>query len=335
MTVSSEYSPQTAARFAGPGLPGAIAEALAQYARTQPVSAAVVAETLPIILADVLSDDAWHYSPLTGDGFPLEFNFSSASDALTYTTEVAGPSVDPLQRLALIDVLLERLGARPAPHLMTALSGMQTHGKLRFGAWLRVRLVETEPVAKIYAETPESAAGDAQSPLLEVLGVRSLLPGASAPRVRMIGYDVDSGALEFYFRQRNLEPWQLERLCQIAGFGERFAELAETIGMAAGRPLGSGMPGTQTGFSMTLDNHNRPVRFAAFFFARSLFGGDARIRRSLLRLAQNAGSDLGAYSMVSAPLANRDHAQTLHGMVGFSVATHGPVHLGVGLRPPD
>lgn len=334
MTVYREYAPEAAVRFSGSGLPGALTSALAQYAKTQPVSAAVAAETLPIVMADVLREDAWQFSSLTGDGFPLEFNFSSASDALTFTTEVAGPSVDPLQRLALVEQLLGQLGARPTPHLMTALAGLQTEGELRFGAWLRVRLVETEPEFKVYSETPASTCEDSQRPLFEVLGVKSLLPGVAAPQIRMIGYDLATGGLEFCFRHRDLEPWQLERLCQIARFGDRFAELFETLAAAVARPLGGALPGPQTGFSVTLDSHNVPTRFAVFFFARSLFGGDARIRQTLMRLAQNAGWEFGAYPMVSAPLRDHEGTETAHGMIGFSVGGDGPVQLDFGLRPP-
>ena len=68
-------------------------------------------------------------------------------------------------------------------------------------------------------------------------------------------------------------------------------------------------------------------------FARTLAGGDGRIRRRTLDLAADQDWNLEAYAELSRSLSQRDDWRTLHGMFAFPVSGSG-VGLQIGLRPP-
>lgn len=332
MTVQTPPPGPACDRLEQQHLPRVVAEALGCFSDSNLAGAVIAADTLPVVLADVVREDQWAFCPLTPDGFPLRFDFSSASAALTHTSAVCGPGTDPVQCLPRLAGLLDRLSAGASPNVMLALSGLQTGAALRFGALLRVTYDAATPGYTVYTEVPPDANARAGQPLLEVLGVQSLLPAAPVPGVAVLGYDVASGALEFVFGRRPHEPWELERICQIAGFGARFAELAEFIATTTGAPVSAGLPPARV--AVKLDRDNMPVRFAVSFDAAALLGNDARCRRTLLRLAANLGWPVGGYLQLSARLPERPAGPMHHCHVAFSVTNDAGVGLSFGLRPP-
>ena len=80
-------------------IPPELAAALKSLDRFVPGASRRAASSLEIILARWhVTRNGSHNSRLTGDGFPVEFVFSSLDTAVRYTSEVAGPGLAPGQR---------------------------------------------------------------------------------------------------------------------------------------------------------------------------------------------------------------------------------------------
>src|SRR5262245_59487706 len=81
----------------------ALTRALRVFAEHSSALARRAEASLGVLLNGVRSscwpEVAWQFSQLTGDGFPVEFAFSSADDVLRYTVEVAGPELPNSRRL--------------------------------------------------------------------------------------------------------------------------------------------------------------------------------------------------------------------------------------------
>jgi hypothetical protein len=277
---------------------------------------------------------AWKFSQLTGDGFPLEFTFSSQDDEIRYTCEAAGPEMAAPDRLPYARNLLADCGAAADEGQFASLSSLQTMGPLSFGTWVGGRHGPRGDSYKFYVECPAPYSPAADQRIAELAGTRDLL-SSRATDLRIIGYEPARSRMEFYFKTAGLEPWEVILLMRRFGLEERQAELFDLLGKAWGKPVRDRLPSDSAGFSFAVDPDHGPVAFSLHSYARSVFGGDARIRRHVLELAQQMGWNFAAYEAVSAPLANRDKVSTFHGIVSFTVAAGRQPVLQIGLRPPE
>jgi hypothetical protein len=307
--------------------------ALDVLSRADPAAAAGLAAVLEQALASVraspLGERAWHASPLTGDGFPVELAFSSA-DAVLRSTVAPWPDAAPARRLALAGDLVSRLGARrPDPAVMRGLALLQRGPGLLYGAWIGGRHGSASRAdrPKVYAEV----AADRAAPV-PVDGPSPALMDRSVD-LRMYGYDPAVDRHELYYRVRSMMPHHLRTVMDQAGLGSRAQELLDLLRQARGASIAERIPGGSVGFSFGM-RPGGPVVVTLYLFARSLWGGDRRIRRGLLVLARDRGWALGAYEDLSAPLDARDVRQTYHGLIGFTTAPDRPIEVGIGLRPP-
>jgi hypothetical protein len=294
-------------------------------------------ESLRLLLQGVYNsawpEVAWRFSQLTGDGFPLEFTFSSQDDEIRYTCEVAGPEMAASDRLPCARNRLADCGAATDEGQFAFLSNLQAMGPLSFGTWVGGRHGPRGDSYKFYVECPAPYSPEADRRIAELAGTRDLL-SSRATDLRIVGYEPTRSRMEFYFKTAGLEPWEVTLLLRRFGF-EGHADLFDLLGTAWGKPVRDRLPSDSGGFSFAVDPDHGPVAFSLHCYARSVFGGDARIRRRVLELAQQMGWDFSAYAAVSEPLTNRDEVSTLHGIVSFTVAAGRQPVLQIGLRPPE
>jgi hypothetical protein len=151
----------------------------------------------------------------------------------------------------------------------------------------------------------------------------------------MIGYEPGQQRIECYFQVAELESWELARLLRRANLSSRHTELLELLEEITGRPAHANIPGENLGCSYSFALDGSPTVFSLFVYARSVFGGDASIRRNLLELGKRRGWNLLAYEKLSEPLVNRTGRKTRHGMLAFIVPPEGSLLLHVGIRPPE
>lgn len=278
------------------------------------------------------SGEGSHAGRLTAGGFPIEIVCSSRDpDAVRYTCDVAGAAVPPARRLASAEHLLRQLDVDlrfPLTHLH------EGGAPLRWGAWLGGRHTATADVYKLYAEAPAALPGRALSELRDALGRYAVLLESHVLGLRLVGCDLASGRLEFYFRSRSLDPDQLGRLVAFAGLGHRQKELRAVLDDLGAVPAPERLPGSSHGFSVALTGGAEADTFSYFVFARSLFGDDAMVREGLLELAERHGWRLGAYAALTASLAARHDPDMHHGLVSFAVPRAGSLGLSIGVRPP-
>ena len=312
-------------------IPPELAAALKALDRFVPGASRRAARSLEMIL------DRWHAtrngshdSELTGDGFPVEFVFSSLDTAVRYTSEVAGPGLAPGQRLRCACDLLGALGqpaAFPLPTLQEGCAG------LRWGAWIGGRHTSASDRYKLYAEAPESLTPAARSELDHALGGYRTLLESHAYVLRMTGFDPASGNLEFYFYGRAMEPQELRKLLFFSGLASQEEDFFSLLEEASQHPARLRLPGTQHGLSVSLGRGGDVETFTFFVFARSLFGTDISTRSSLLTLSERRGWNLEQYAAVSATVQRRQGPGPYHGIVSFIVKRRNPLGVSVGLRP--
>jgi hypothetical protein len=183
---------------------------------------------------------AWGFSRLTTSRHPVEFGFSTATDTLRLTLEVAGPDVPERLRLDAALELLARLGtAGPNPARIGAWRGMQAGTALRWGCWLSLRQQAGGFAAKLYIEVPRDA----------VVQTPRACPGAG---LRMVGHDLASGASEYYFAWPRMTALECERRLDAVGVAAGSA-LVEALEGVIGMPRAAGVSRAQLGISLADD----------------------------------------------------------------------------------
>lgn len=314
----------------------AIQSALDAYVEAAPASVQEAGAVLQILLREIYDSPepaAWHFSRLTGDGFPVEFAFTTTDVDIRYTAEIADLRIPADERLVLACQRLRLLGQPEIPaSLLELLSQAQKDKVLSYGAWVGGRHSPQGNTFKLYTELPEMALEHYQ-PLLESLQIpwphladRPLSP-------RMFGYNLTSGRVEVYYRVPKLEVYHLARLTAPCQLSERSCELQHFLEKAYGYPLFEKLPGGSVGISYSYSPDRSSAIFTLFMFARTFWGGDASIRRKLSILAEKYGWDVTLYQRITAPLAARNTWNTYHGLLGFVMAPGTPISISLGVRP--
>ena len=315
----------------------AIEGALRIFSRSVPDTTYRASKALAILLDGINKSSwkevAWRFSRLTGDGFPVEFCFSSFSNSLRYTSELAEPEIAEKDRILLADQKLQLLETRLIPkNVINTFRKIQNRGDLEFGTWIGGSHSKDKDFYKLYLETP----GESKSLADELLGINftqvTLFPG-DRKKLRMLAYEPNTGDIELYFRTSAVEPWQFGHILHYIGLQSEEKNLFELIQEAYGRHEKTQIPMTKQGFSIKI-SQNKPIAFSLFFFARSIFGSDKNIRSKLLNLANTKGWDFTVYEILSEPMADRTGWKTYHGIISFIVSLHDPPGLQIGLRPP-
>jgi hypothetical protein len=317
----------------------AMARAFGLLAERAPIAAARAGAALASLLGwtrhSAWPNVVWDFSELTGDGFPVEFAFSSADSALRYTAEVAGPEVDDRARLPIALQWLDQREPGALPAATAELFGrLQSAGALRYGAWISGRHDDRRDRHKLYLEVPDPLSEAARDLTRNLLGAEALLE-RRASQLRMVGYDPAVDRIELYFRADGLELWEAARALHRVGLADGEKDLWALIAEACDRPLRNRLPGGRAGFSLSFDAGRQPASFTIFHHAVEVFGGDGSIRARVLALAKSRGWNFDLYEALSAPLMDRATNQTDHTMVGFTIARQSVPALQIGLRPPE
>ncbi len=317
-----------------------IDRALGLWASADTDSADAAARSLGTVLDGIRNstegDRAWHASSLARDGFPFELAFTSAGDGngdtLRYTADVAGPEVSPHDRLTIALDLYDRLGGTPMPRALSRrLAEAQGHGGLKYGAWLSGRHRAPEAHYKLYAEIPREAGPVLAAWEAGTVGRPWTLAWRGA-NLAMVGWD--GARLELYYRAQGLRPGEVSVLLDRVGLAHRSEELLDALETAYRRPVRRSLPSVDFGWSYSVSPTGEDT-FTLYTFANAMFGGDGRIRKALLRLAEHVDWDLSLYRELSRPLAERSGFVTHHGLFGLVVAATGPPAISFGLTPPQ
>lgn len=305
-----------------PALPQAVRLGLVGFARP----ARMAAEAALCEAAGAAIDDPalWRSSELTGDGFPVELSFTTADDALRWTFDPAAHLPVGHRRPATMAALRRLGGSFDSATLGAALEGA---GAQRFGAWLGGRHNLEADAYKLYLEWGEGPDAKAA---LSALGLPAP-EGAADLTTQMLGLGPGATRCEVYHRLEP-RPEELARLLAPVGLESRADELRDAIEASYGHPLRGRLPGGRIGVSYVVEDGCPAPIVTLYFFARILWGGDARIRARMIDLLEAAGRDAGPYAAASRALSRRNVAETRHGLVGLTLSENG-LAWSVGVRP--
>ena len=309
----------------GGGIHPAIAHALCAFPA---VLARRAAGPIQLILGRRLAGEApnaWRSSCLTGDGFPFELAFCTGDDRLRFTIEPGYEDLDPHTRLDLAGELIRTLGEEQLPlEVLEDFRAIQAGAPLEYGAWIGCRVGSDRMGVKLYVEIPDGWTGTSLRHAAPVLPDRVVVP-------RMTAYTPSTGAFEVYFRVPSLEPRHLPAVLAPAGMEVHAPWLVGLIEEAYGHVVRGRLPGPSVGVSYVAEPGRS--RVTLHFYARALWGSDARIRRGWPRLATALGWDDQAYLQVTRPLAERESWRTFHGLVGISLDAPPRITVSIGVRP--
>lgn len=314
-------------------------QALQKIGATSTVSASRAALALDILLERIIASPwqevAWAFSRLTGDGFPVEFVFSSADDSVRYTTEVGGPELEVIEKLSIAEETLVRLGSCTLSREISEIfHSIQEIGPLKFGSWVGGRHGHGKDRYKLYIEVPKVESPEFNMLIDMLPGDKPILPDHRF-KLQMIGYEPESSRTELYFRIDKVEPWEIGLLLHRAGIHARQPDLLKIIEDTYGFPVEMALKGSTIGFSYSMPANGGKATFSLFKYARSVFGVDSSIRKSFLALGARKDWDLRSYTAVSEPLAERTGWDTWHGIIAFVVPPDGEPSISIGLRPPQ
>jgi len=271
---------------------------------------------------------------LMSEGYPVELTFTSAAPAtVRYTADVVPPSCPPARRLVRLLGQLYRLGVEiPPSPVLELLAQAQDGPALRFGCWVGGRHDAAGDRYKLYVEVARDRSDAVAQAVARLMGrSRRLLD--SSP-LRFVGLDLRTGTIELYHRIGASDRRDIEALLSAEGLGHRTDDVLDALAAATGWPVLDRLPLANLGASVAVGPRgSRTV--ALFAHTVSVLGRDVACRSRLLRLAAERGLDLGRYADVSADLVAAPPARRHHSMLTLAVAERGPVHLGIGLRPPD
>jgi len=284
----------------------------------------VIRAMLGARLADP-SPDAWRLSRLTGDGFPFEIAFSTADPRLRFTLEPGLAGLDPRLRLGVAIREIGGLAREPVPgSVAESLAAMQAGRSLAFGAWVGCRVGTTDRVFKLYAEVPPDATagwiGDRPIDLVDRTVVW-----------RMVAYSPVDRAYEWYGRVPSLKPRHLTAVLAPAMLQSEAARVVEVVEEAYGHRVTGRLPGPSVGISYL--NRGGAPRVTLHFYARALWGSDARVRVGFQRMARDLGWDPSVYLETTAPIASREDWRTFHGLLSISLDQKSALSLAIGVRP--
>lgn len=294
------------------------------------------AAALHTILHDRIAKDgarAWSSSRLTGDGFPVEISFATCDGRLRYTADPSDPSVEPQRRLENAIERINSLSPMSVPSSVFAeLSRINCLGQPLYGAWIGGRHGPVDDEYKIYVEVPDgSATGDDPGSIPCALPPPRL-PDRAA-ELRIIAYSPVSQQYEAYFRVKSLSPHHVPRLLAPCKLQARSDEVLQYLVQSYGHSLRDKFPGECAGVSYSGRSSEGPRIATLFFYARSFWGSDARIRRAFCRLSREMASDDSQYQQVTAPLADRESWKTYHGLLGITLAADQQLAVSIGVRP--
>jgi len=276
------------------------------------------------------------FSRLTGDGFPLEFTFSSAVNAISYTTEIAGPEIPEMQKIKQAWKLLSAQTLQQNERPITAMiSRLVEQPDLRYGAWVGGRhCLNVDDRYKIYLEITETCRDIGDDFLQSFIMDQSVLTKQQY-RMRMMSIDNNNKG-EYYFRLFNIDVWQLLYTMRCLGFAEQGRALLHFVADISKREIDKSFIGNNLGFSIATDAERRPVAISIFTFNYKVFEpGDSNIRKKILQVSERFGWDFTNYEKISEPVSKGTGRLTHHGLVAFSITRQGEKIMQIGLRPPD
>lgn len=303
-------------------LPDAIRSGIAGF----PVLQAHRAETaISRAIGTSIDDPAlWWSSGLTGDGFPFELSFTTADDDLRWTLDVSARLPEG-QRLFAARAALARLEADPGGD---ALARLQPGLSERvFGAWIGGRHGTDGDRYKLYLDWQDDPASQE---VLRKFGLPRprFLPKLTVP---MVALGPGTQRSEVYYRAEP-PPEALINILAPANLGHRAEAAKALIEQTWGNRLRDRLPGGRIGISYSVSAPGAEPQITLFFFARSLWGGDARIRERMRALIGAAGRDDRAYKAATLPIKSRNTAKTRHGLVALGIGETS-FSWGIGLRP--
>jgi hypothetical protein len=279
-----------------------------------------------LMLGDGLTSetsDARGSSRLTGDRFPFEIAFCTADDRLRFTIEPGASDLDPRHRLEVASELMREMSESVPPDVLDDLCAMQSDRPLTYGAWIGCRVDGEGMALKLYAEVPPGGqtAGLYPAPRLSD---RTVVP-------QILAYTPATQEFESYFRVASLEPRHLPAVLAPAGIETQSQWLVGFVEEAYGYVVRGRLPGPSVGISYAAGPTRR--RVTLHFYARAIWGSDARIRRGFSRVASACAWDERAYLHVTAPIAARESWKTFHGLFGITLEQSQPISLSIGVRP--
>lgn len=262
-----------------------------------------------------------HESDLTPAGSPLEVAFVWPADDLRLSLDPCPGQGAQARVAACREALTAPLSPAQAVVAGRIEGWQQAHGA-RYGAWLGLRSGGGALGSKLYLEVPEACSWSAWE--AEVAGAPAVLPKRGI-RPTMVGLDVQSGAIEIYYRCGRLYRGEIDTLLRRFRMDERGAEVVAVLEALTRRTVRFELPSHDMGVSCSFGVDGCPRVFTWYSTCAALLGPPARARDALLRVGSEAGWPMDAYACLTAGGPSGEVPG--HGLIGAMLAEGQPLQV--------
>lgn len=262
-------------------------------------------------------------SLLTPGGYPLEFNFSTSGNDLSYTADPGDPAMSVSEKWEVIRQFLPGMGTA----LSSDLESLRHYPGQRFGCWMSFRHLPTGLAHKIYQEIPQAAFPLIFSRLeKELPGIRQEL---LAPMLLGI-FPGNPGIAEYYFKLRGSNTESVQPLLRHGEVQQHVPLLYSFLSELASEQIQTLIRRLHLGLSYRVCPGKMP-EITLFAHAAQLFRNNSAASRSLIILGRHLGGQLSDFEQL-ARLDRDDKEAFAYSVVSFKLARE-RVDLSFGWRP--
>jgi hypothetical protein len=262
-----------------------------------------------------------HDSDLTSPGAPLEVAFVWPADEVRLSLDPCPGQSAPVRVAACREALTAPLSPEQLDVAGRVVAWQYSQGA-RYGAWLGLRSAGDTLRSKLYLEVPAGCSWSAWE--AAVAGAPPVLP-SRAIRLTMVGLDVQTGAVELYYRCRTLFRGELDTLLRRFRLDARGAEVVTVLEALTRRSVRFELPSHDMGFSCSFAADGRPQVFTWYSTSAALLGSPGCAREAILRMGLDAGWSMASYEQLTACELYDD--VPCHGLVGAVLADGQPLQL--------
>ncbi|MBL4862475.1 MAG: hypothetical protein JKY09_05595 [Crocinitomicaceae bacterium] len=330
--------------FGFDNLPDSLEQALKVGGDFFPKAAIRARFSLEILLRKSLKSradkTAWGFSHLA-KGYPVEFTFKPDQKGIQYTTDIAGPEMSPNKVLPYALELLSELGAsRLNEENRLFFEIVQQQGELLYGCWIGGRHSSEGDEYKLYIEIPEASGEMAMKWLrkytpFDIDFHNNSINDHCGIKLEMIGYSLRTKSIECYFSVKDLAPWEIDKILKPIHLEGQREYLIDLLQSGYSGVIYRKFPSKEMGFSYSFSPSKNNSVFSLYTFASSMFGGDMRVRDSILALCLKKNWNMDFYEKFTQTFADNKSDTHTHGLFGIALDQFDNTTIYTGLRPTE
>ena len=266
-------------------------------------------------------------SVLTPGGYPIEFNFRSDDEGISYTLEPGLPHESIADKLDFIRSVIDDFDAEKNKQA-AAFIRQQNH---RFGCWISIRHGDDHNLAyKLYYEVTNDT--DAYF-LKRMADDIPQLPPAVKFKPMLVGVMPNAeGITEYYCKLMHADVNLLHKIFLSAGVSRQLPFVLSCLSWLVSKQHNKLFENLTLGVSFRIVKGQFPT-LTLFMHCPQIFTSNAQARTQILSLFRQIGGQAELYEAVSEPLNYLNIAHPVHSVLSIKIKNDKEIACSVGLSP--